>query len=200
MKKQKFYKPLQKGAVCLFIYLLDKYCCSMLLFFVHNKEEFTIILLETVSSNDTHNVWVEKTSREEIRDAVTFHAAKVVATLSAPLRKDLASFLQELIPITRVYLQLTLQKPSGTTEQCSATQDLHKRRQQSEEGATWQTNIQPTYFQNVFSSSKTHWYQLQLKAWKAPAPAAMICAGLSDCTKRSQGLTQQTHRKLSATV
>lgn len=110
MKKQKFYKPLQKGAVCLFIYLLDKYCCSMLLFFVHNKEEFTIILLETVSSNDTHNVWVEKTSREEIRDAVTFHAAKVVATLSAPLRKDLASFLQELIPITRVYLQLTLQK------------------------------------------------------------------------------------------
>lgn len=146
MKKQKFYKPLQKGAVCLFIYLLDKYCCSMLLFFVHNKEEFTIILLETVSSNDTHNVWVEKTSREEIRDAVTFHAAKVVATLSAPLRKDLASFLQELIPITRVYLQLTLQKPSGTTEQCSATQDLTREGNRVKKG---QPDKQ-TYNQPIF--------------------------------------------------
>lgn len=122
--------------VYLSVHLLDKYCCSMLLFFVNNKEEFTIILLETVSSNDTHNVWVEKTRGEERRDAVTFHAAKVMATLSAPLRKDLASFLQELTPITRVYLQLTPRKPSGTTEQCLATKDLHKRRRQSEEGAT----------------------------------------------------------------
>lgn len=79
----------------------------MLLFFVNNKEEFTVILvLETMSSNDTHNVWVRKTS--ERRDKINFHAAKVMATFNAPLRKDLASFLQELTPITKVYLQLTL--------------------------------------------------------------------------------------------
>lgn len=79
----------------------------MLLFFVNNKEEFTVILvLETMSSNDTHNVWVRKTS--ERRDKINFHTAKVMATFSAPLRKDLASFLQELTPITKVYLQLTL--------------------------------------------------------------------------------------------
>lgn len=204
MKKQKFYKLLQKGAVCLFTYFFTFSTNTIVLcfyFFVNNKEEFTkILLLETLSSNDTHNVWVGKTSREERRDKITLHTAKVTATLSASLRKDLASFLQGLTPITRVYLQLSLWKPPGTTEQCSATQDLHKRRQQSEKGGTWQTNIQPTYFQNVFSGNKHHWYQLQLKARKAPAPAAMTCAGLSDCTKRSQGLTQQTHRKLSATV
>lgn len=119
----------------------------MLLFFVNNKEKFTVILLlEAMFSNDTHNVLVGKTSREERRDKTTLHTAKVMATLSAPLRKDLPSFLQELIPITRVYLQLTLWKPSGTTEQCSATQDLHKRRQRSEKGATWQQ----TYNQPIF--------------------------------------------------
>lgn len=91
--------------VYLLLYLLDKYCCSILLFFVNNQEEFTKIpLLETMSSNDTHNEWVGNTSREERRDKITLHTAKVMATLSAPLRKDLASFLQGLTPITGVYL------------------------------------------------------------------------------------------------
>lgn len=69
----------------------------MLLFFVNTKEELTItLLLETMSSNDTHNVWVGKTSREETRDKITFHAAKVMATLSAPLRKDRHHFFKSL--------------------------------------------------------------------------------------------------------
>lgn len=47
------------------------------------------------------NGWETQVER---RDKITLHTAKVMATLSAPLRKDLASFLQGLTPITGVYL------------------------------------------------------------------------------------------------
>lgn len=48
-----------------------------------------------MSSNYTHNAWAEKASGQERKDAVTFHTAKVMATLNAPLRKEMASFLQK---------------------------------------------------------------------------------------------------------
>lgn len=37
----------------------------------------------------------EKASGEERKDAITFSTTKVMATLNAPLRKEMASFLQE---------------------------------------------------------------------------------------------------------
>lgn len=48
-----------------------------------------------MSSNYTHDARVEKASGEERKDAVIFHTAKVMATLNAPLRKEMASFLQK---------------------------------------------------------------------------------------------------------
>jgi len=51
-----------------------------------------------MSYNYTHDAWAEKASGEERKDAVTFHTDTVIATLNAPLSKEIASFLQ--VPYT----------------------------------------------------------------------------------------------------
>lgn len=110
---------------------------------------------------------VEKANGEERKDAISFHTAKVMTTLNAPVRKEIASFLQEpytyhkglfAVNSVKAFCHLT----RVTTAQYSHNTGFAQEKGQSKGVATRGTNIQLLFkmcsvamnFTDTSSSSK----------------------------------------------